>query len=134
MRYLLDTTVISDFVRGDAAVRQRLVATPPGQLAVSVITRMEIVYGLARNPARARRIEPVVTDLLGSILALPYGDDDAVESGRLRAALDSAGEPIGAYDALIAGTALARALTVITANEREFRRVRGLTVENWRRA
>ena len=58
MRLLLDTHVVSDFVRGEPFVRQALLACAPKDVAVSSVTVMEIAYGLARNPARARRIAP----------------------------------------------------------------------------
>ncbi len=63
---------------------------------------------------------------------LPYTAEDARASASVRAALEKKGKPIGAYDVLIAGAALARGFTLVTANRREFERVSGLQVENWR--
>lgn len=130
--YLLDTCVLSDFARGDAATQARLKATPPRLVSVSVITAMEVEFGLALDPVRARRLAPVMRRLLDAVAVIPYEPQDARATAALRAALQKRGRPIGAYDALIAGSALARGLVLVTSNEREFARVEGLAVENWR--
>ena len=80
-RYLLDTNVISDFVRGHAAVQARLRGTPPGELAVSSVTVMEINYGLALEPSRVRRLQPVIDALLGAVSLLPFTVEDARAAG-----------------------------------------------------
>lgn len=131
--YLLDTCVLSDFARGDAVTLDRIKATPPEYVAVSSVTAMEIEFGLALNAQRARRLAPVMRALLGAITVLPYEVGDACATAVLRAALQKKGRPIGAYDALIAGCALARGLVLVTSNEREFGRVSGLRIENWRK-
>jgi tRNA(fMet)-specific endonuclease VapC len=134
LRYLLDTCVLSDFARGDAHTLERLKAAAPEQIAVSAVTAMEIEFGLALDAQRARRLAPVMHALLESVTVLPYGVEDGRATATLRAALQRKGRPIGAYDALIAGCALARGLVLVTSNEREFGRVGGLTIENWRKA
>lgn len=106
--------------------------TPPGLLAVSSITAMEVEFGLRLNPARARKLAPVMRALLQTVAIIPYGIEDARATAALRAALQKKGRSVGAYDALIAGCALARGLVLVTSNEREFRRVSGLQTENWR--
>lgn len=73
-----------------------------------------------------------MTWLLSAVTTLPYSAEDARASASLRVALERKGKPIGAYDVLIAGTALARGLVLVTANRREFERVSGLRLENWR--
>lgn len=133
MKYLLDTCVLSDFARGDANTLDRLKGTPPALVAVSSITLMEIEFGLALNAARARKLAPVMRALMEPIAILPYGADDARASAGLRAALKKKGRPIGAYDVLIAGCALAQGLVLVTSNESEFGRVSGLKTENWRK-
>ena len=132
--YLLDTCVLSDFARGDAVTLERIKAMPPENLAVSSVTAMEIEFGLALNAQRARRIAPVMRALVGAIAVLPYEVEDARATAVLRAALQKRGRPIGAYDALIAGCALARSLVLVTSNVREFGRASGLRIENWRNA
>lgn len=132
MRWLLDTCVLSDFARGEPGTLARLKAASPSALAVSAITVMEVEYGLARAPARAKRLAPVMHALLDAMTVLPYSAEDARASAAVRAALDAKGRPIGAFDILIAGTALAQGCVLATANEAEFGRIAGLRVENWR--
>jgi tRNA(fMet)-specific endonuclease VapC len=134
LNYLLDTCVLSDFARGEVNTLHRVKTTLPALIAVSSITAMEIEFGLRLDPARARRLAPVMHALLQAITILPYGIEDARATAALRATLQKKGRPIGAYDVLIAGCALARGLVLVTSNEREFRRIGGLQVENWRKA
>jgi tRNA(fMet)-specific endonuclease VapC len=132
MKYLLDTCTISDFVKGQPKVLARVKATSPTVIAVSALTRMEVDYGLALNAARARKLAPVLDAFFSTIATLPFDAADAHAAAAIRAALKTKGRPIGAYDALIAGTGLARGLVVVTANVSEFKRVSGLQVEDWR--
>ena len=132
MKYLLDTCTVSDFVKGQAGVLARIKATPPSLISVSVITRMEIEFGLQLNPDRARKLAPILNDFLAAVTTLAFSEADAMAAAAIRAALQRQGQPIGAYDTLIAGCGLARGLTVVTANTGEFQRVGGLLVENWR--
>ncbi len=132
MRYLLDTNVVSDFVRGHAAVQGRLRSVPPNDVSVSSVTVMEVAYGMALSPKRARVLRPIVDALLGSIELLPFTVEDGHAAGAVRAALRRRGRPIGPYDALLAGCALARGLVFVTGNTDEFARVTGLLIENWR--
>ncbi len=132
MKYLLDTCTVSDFVKGQANVLARVKATPPNLIAVSALTRMEVDYGLALNAERTRKLAPMLDAFFSIIATLAFDDVDARAAAAIRAALKIHGQPIGAYDVLIAGTALARGLTVVTSNKGEFRRVSGLQVEDWR--
>ena len=132
MRYLLDTCTVSDFVRGEAHTLDRVKHTPPDEIAVSTITEMEIAYGLRLNPALSRRIKPMMDIFLATISILPYDRAAASACAELRAILKRQGRPIGAYDALIASTALAHELILVTSNRREFERVAGLRTEDWR--
>lgn len=132
MKYLLDTCTVSDFVKGQSGVLARIKTTSPQLIAVSAVTRMEIEFGLHLNPDRARKLAPVMDAFLSSITILPFEDADAKAAGAIRAALQKQGQPVGAYDVLIAGCGLARGLVVVTSNLGEFQRISGLQVENWR--
>ena len=134
MKLLLDTNVISDFVRGDPRVQSRLRACPPADIAVSSVTVMEFAYGLTRNAPRARKIAPLIDTLLASLKVLPYSEADARETGRIRAELESSGSPIGLCDAMLAGVARTRGLVMITHNLAEFSRVSDLRTEDWQQA
>jgi tRNA(fMet)-specific endonuclease VapC len=132
MKYLFDTCTVSDLVKAQPNVLARVKATAPSQIAVSVVTRMEIEFGLLLNPERARKLAPVIDAFLGSITTLALTEADALAAAAVRAALQRHGQAIGAYDVLIAGCGLARGLIVVTSNSGEFQRVGGLLLENWR--
>jgi tRNA(fMet)-specific endonuclease VapC len=134
VKYLLDTNVLSDFARGEQAVMARLRQEAPPQLAVSVITEMEVEYGLARNPNNpnlAPRVREAMRMLVNTISVLSFEREDARVAAQLRASLNSQGTPIGAYDLLLAACALRRGLKLVTHNAREFVRVGGLGLEDW---
>lgn len=134
MKFLLDTTVVSDFTRGVPAVIERLKGTSKENCAISVVTAMEIEYGLRLNAERARRIRPMLEALLKDLEVLAYELEDANATAAVRAALRKRGTPIGSYDVMIAGTALRYGLTMVTSNVEEFERIDGLIVEDWRKA
>jgi tRNA(fMet)-specific endonuclease VapC len=134
MRYLLDTCVISDFIKGEPGTQVRLKQTPPADIAVSVITVMELRYGLLNNPQRAQKVEPAISSFLASVTILPFDSAEAEQAAQIRAALKVQGRPIGAYDVLIAATALQHNLLMVTTNQREFDRVSGLQTENWQQS
>jgi tRNA(fMet)-specific endonuclease VapC len=93
---------------------------------------MEVDYGLALNTERARKLAPMLDAFFSAIATLRFDEADAKAAAAIRAALKTMGQPIGAYDVLIAGTGLARGLVVVTSNVGEFKRVGGLQVEDWR--
>lgn len=133
MKYLLDTCTVSDFVKGEPGVLAAVKRRSPDQIAISVVTSMEIEYGLLLNPQRARRLVPLLDAFLSSVAVLPFEDADAKAAAAIRAALHKKGRPIGPYDCQIAGCGLARGLVLVTSNNTEFGRVSGLRIEDWRR-
>jgi tRNA(fMet)-specific endonuclease VapC len=133
MKYLLDTNVLSDFVRGVPGVLSRLRAEPSTVIAVSAITKMEVEYGIARNARLSSAVSVAMRTLLDAVTILSFGREEARIAARLRATLAIKGKPIGAYDVLIAATGLHHGLIVVTANTGEFSRIGGLAVEDWRK-
>ena len=130
VRYLLDTNTVSFHIRkSSAALQRRLRATPAAAVALSVITEMEIRYGLAKNPAL--RVAPLIEEFLAGITILPLTSDVARRYGRVRAELEARGTPIGPLDLMIASHALAIGATLVTTDVREFHRVPGLRCVNW---
>jgi len=125
MRFLLDTCVLSDFAQGQRQTLERIKAAGPEDLAASAITQMEIEYGLLLNSKIARRLGPVMDAFFGTIRVLPYDEGAAEATAKARAILKRRGRPIGAYDILIAGTALAHDLTVVTRTFASSGRSRG---------
>ncbi len=132
MKYLLDTCAVSDFVRGQSSTLARVNSTAPNLIAVSALTRMEIDYSLFLNVERAQKLAPVLEAFFSAVATLPFDEADARAAAAIRASLKSRGQPIGAYDVLIAGTAVARGLVVVTSNLNEFERVTALQIEDWR--
>lgn len=132
MKYLLDTCVISDFIKGHSNVLTRLKYERPDNLAISSVTRMEIEYGLKLNPARAKKIQSIIEMILPMIHTVPYEIEDAITTANIRSYLKASGTQIGAYDVMIGGLALNRNLIMVTSNTKEFERIAGLTLEDWR--
>lgn len=131
LRYLLGTDTVAFHLRkSSAGLKRRLRKVPVGQVALSVVTEMEIRYGLARNPSL--RIAPLVEAFLDAMTILPLTSDVTPTYAKVRATLESKGTPIGPLDLMIAAHALTARLTLITGNLREFRRVAGLRCEDWR--
>lgn len=133
MKYLLDTCTVSDFVKGEPGVMERIKALSPDQMVVSSITRMEVAYGLSLNMQRAQKLSPILDAFFSVVKTLKFTEADAQASASIRAALRRKGTPIGPYDVLIAGCGVARGLIVVTDNVAEFNRVDGLQIENWRK-
>lgn len=132
MKYLLDTDACIHALKHDARVLSTLTATPRGDVAMSVVTEAELRTGAEKSDRRARTLR-LLERFLAPIAILDFTSADAATYARVRAALERAGTPIGPLDTLIAAQAVGRGLILVTSNEREFRRVTGLTVENWRR-
>jgi tRNA(fMet)-specific endonuclease VapC len=130
-RYLLDTNIcIYIRQRRPEKVLQRFRDLRPGEAALSVVTYGELVYGVAKSAHRAAALERL-RELVHLLPALALPESAAEAYGAIRAELESKGEMIGNNDLWIAAHALAAGLTLATNNQREFRRVRGLKVENW---
>lgn len=132
MPFLIDTNVISDFVRSNEGVIKNLHKISPSEVFISSITLMEIKYGLLLNPEKAIKIEPVINDLISAIHVLPFTEKEAVITAQVRSFLKSSGKPIGPFDLLIAATSITHQLIMVTANFREFLQVPNLQVVNWR--
>jgi tRNA(fMet)-specific endonuclease VapC len=132
--YLLDTNACIALMAGrPPAVRARLLAARASGLAASVpaIALYELRYGVAKSRRRGANSEALDLLLAQGLEVLPFDREDAASAGEVRAALETAGTPIGPYDLLIAGQALRRGLTLVTANVREFARVPALSWEDW---
>jgi len=132
MRYLLDTNIVSYFVKGiSASLVQRMRAGVDAQdIAISAVTRAELRYGVElmdKFDKRRRRIELVLKEFP----TLPWSSDAADEFGRIRAYLKRNGRPVGEFDTQIAAHALAEKLILVTHNTRHFENVQGLKLEDW---
>ena len=120
VNYLLDTNACIALINGEPErVRKRFeqVTTSGTQVFVSSVVTFELWYGVAKSTRAEFNTRRLRTFLAGPV--------------SVRAALEASGKPIGAYDVLIAGQAIHRQLTLVTANVAEFSRVRGLIWQDW---
>lgn len=132
VQFLLDTNTVAFHIRQSSSeLQRRLRRVPAARLALSVITEMEIRYGLARNPSL--RIAPLIETFLSGIMILPLTSEVARTYANVRATLDRAGTPIGPLDLMIGSHAMAVGAILITNNLAEFRRIAGLRCEDWTR-
>lgn len=128
--YLLDTNTLSDMIRNPAGkANGRLTLVGADAVATSIIVASELRYGAKRGGSST--LAAKVDGTLARMPVAPLDEPADEHYAALRMALERAGTPIGANDMWIAAQALALGCILVTANEREFRRVPGLTVENW---
>lgn len=129
-RYMLDTNIISDLVRNpQGKTAKRIAKAGEDNICTSIIVAAELRYGCAKSGSE--RLRKAVEELLAEIDVLPFDVPADTEYGGIRAELEAAGKPIGANDLLIAAHAGSIGATIVTANTDEFKRIRGLKVENW---
>ncbi len=128
--YVLDTNSLIFFFKGRGNVAERLLGRPPEEILIPSVVLYELEVGIAKsgNPAKRRQQLDL---LISQITVLPFGVREAGISAKIRATLEREGQPIGPYDTLIAGTALANRAILVTHNTAEFERVKGLVVEDW---
>jgi tRNA(fMet)-specific endonuclease VapC len=132
--YLLDTNVCIALINGTSPrVRTRFIQATRSKalLATSSIVAHELWYGVAKSQLVADNARALAAFLSREVALLDYSERDAQAAGENRAELERQGRRIDEYDTLIAGQAFSRNLILVTANTREFERVKGLTVEDW---
>lgn len=132
MRYLLDTDISSYVVRGKyAGIRKRLVSIPTSEVAISAVTRAELLYGVQRLPGN-HALQQAVRQFSSIVQTLAWAASAADQYAEVHHYLVSTGRPIGEKDEMIASHALAIDATLVTNNTRHFERVRPqLRLENW---
>lgn len=128
--FVLDTNTLIYFFKGQGRVADRLLSIQPRDIAIPVITLFELETGLRKSPApeKRRRQLTALTDL---VTVIPFGIREAEAAATIRATLEQLGQPIGPYDTLIAGIALAHNATLVTRNHAEFSRIDGLHLTDW---
>jgi len=131
MNVMLDTNICIYLIKQiPPALIQRFGAFPVGDIGISVITLAELEYGASKSTQPRRNLE-ALEQFIAPLEVAMFDRQAAVAYGRIRAVLEKKGRPIGAMDLLIAAQALSLGVRLVTNNEREFRRVPGLRVENW---
>lgn len=132
--YLLDTNACIALINGtEASVRRRFQRAVARQSVVllSSIVAFELWYGVAKSQRKDSNRQRLEAFFAGPLEWALFDEDDAQAAGTVRAELEAAGTPIGAYDVLLAGQARRRGAVVVTANAKEFVRVAGLKWEDW---
>jgi len=129
MRYLLDANAVVALLNDKTSkAAQRARRERVGDVAVSAIVAHELFYGAFKSRRAGQNL--ALIDAL-QFVVLEFDKEDARQAGEIRALLASNGTPIGPYDVLIAGQAVARDLILVTHNTHEFGRVTGLQIEDW---
>jgi tRNA(fMet)-specific endonuclease VapC len=132
--FLLDTNVCIRILNGSSpAVAARLQATSPFEVRLCAVVKAELLYG-ARKSARVEDNLRLLLRFFAPLVSLPFDDRCAEEAGLIRLDLERSGRPIGPNDLLIAATARAHDLVLVTHNRREFERIPGLRIEDWEAA
>jgi len=131
LRYLLDANACIRILNNSSRnLVERLRRHEPSEIGISSIVKAELIYG-ARKSSRASENLELLARFFEPFASLPFDDSSAEHYGVIRAELERAGTPIGPNDLLIAATARAHGLILVSHNLREFLRVNGLKVEDW---
>ena len=128
--FALDSNTLIYYFKGMGGVADRLRQCTPSEIGIPIVVLYEIETGIAKSQQPQKRRNQLAT-LLAAVHVLPFDLAAARQSAELRAAMETAGTPLGPIDTLIAGTALACRVTLVTSNTREFCRVPGLKLDNW---
>ena len=133
MKRILDSNVCIDVLRGRKKVVERLKGFEPGDCFVSAVTEFELYQGAGRAPEERREAERAkVERFLSCLQVLPFDSECARIAGEINAGLLNNGTPISITDVWIGATGLRHGWTMVTSNKRDFSRIEGLTLENWR--
>jgi tRNA(fMet)-specific endonuclease VapC len=130
IKFMLDTNICIFTIKNKPQIVREAFNLHDGQLCISAVTLMELIYGAEKSAAPEKNLA-VVESFAARLEVLPFDNDATAHTGMIRSELARAGTPIGPYDYMIAGHARSRGLIVVTNNLREFERVSGLRVEDW---
>lgn len=131
MIYLLDTNIcIAIIKKCPLEVKNKMIRTALGEVAISSIVLAELWYGIELSKKQIEN-KAALNDFLQYVVVMDWPKSAGIEYGKIRALLKKMGTPIGANDLLIAAHALALNAILISDNTREFSRIPGLKLENW---
>jgi len=128
--WVLDTNTLIYFFKGEGKVAEALLGKAPADIGIPAIALYELQVGIAKSSSPTKRTKQLA-ELTSVVQVLPFHQQEAKAAAGIRARLERQGTPIGAYDTLIAGTALAHGAILVTSNTREFARIDHLRVEDW---
>lgn len=130
LRFMLDTNICIATIRHRPDAARAAFQRHHGQMCISSVTVMELLYGVELSAQPQRNLADV-EGFIARLEVLDYDQAAAAHTGQIRAELRKAGTQIGPYDQMIAGHARSRGLVVVTNNTQEFQRVAGLRLEDW---
>ena len=127
---MLDTNICIYTIKNQPSQLRSTFVRRQRQLCVSTVTAMELIFGVEKSATPAKNLA-ITQGFLARLSVVDYDLHAAEHTGQIRAELEKQGNPIGPYDYMIAGHARSLGLILVTNNEREFKRVSGLRIENW---
>lgn len=130
LKFMLDTNIVIYTIKNRPSVVKEAFVAHYGQVCISTVTLMELIYGAEKSAAPERNLRDV-EGFAARLDVLDYDSAAAAHSGQLRAELAKVGTPVRPYDQMIVGHARSRGLVLVTNNQREFERVPGLRLDNW---
>lgn len=130
LKFMLDTNICIFTIKNRPEHVRTAFKRSHGQMCISSVTLMELIYGAEKSLHVQRNLE-VVESFAARLEVLDYDNGAAAHTGQLRAELARLGTPIGSYDQMIAGHARSRGLILVSNNTKEFMRVPGLRIEDW---
>lgn len=131
IQYMLDTDICSYIIREKPIkVFERFETLEMDQLCISVITYAELMYGVEHSSSKKIN-RSIVDDFTNHLTIIDWDTSAAERYGKIRAFLQAGGNIIGAMDMMIAAHAVSQKMTLVTNNEKHFKRVPKLNIENW---
>jgi tRNA(fMet)-specific endonuclease VapC len=129
MSYLLDTNIVSFYLRGNPNVVTRLSSEKPSNIAISAISAFELRYGVAKR--KSAKLKASVEGFLSLVVILPFDDDASLRAGILKSDQEDSGFILDLPDLLIAAHALCVNRVLVTNNSKHFVKVKSLRIEDW---
>jgi tRNA(fMet)-specific endonuclease VapC len=130
MKYVLDTNTLIYFFKGIGNVSIHMLAQSPSELAIPTVVLFELEVGIAKSTSPRKR-KSQLQEITSLVNVLPFGIAESKSAAQTRVRLEKQGLPIGPYDVLIAATAMANNMILVTHNQKEFVRIEGLRIEDW---
>ncbi len=128
--FALDTNTLIYFFKGQGRVAETFLQQSPQNIGIPAIVLYELQVGIGKSTSPEKRIEQL-NALLSVVSILPFDQAEAKTAAQIRVSLEEKGQPIGAYDILIAATALANRSVLVTCNTNEFSRIENLSLVDW---
>lgn len=131
MNYFLDTNICIYFLKGTYdSLRSKLLSKNPGTIKIPSIVKAELLYGAEKSSNVKSNVE-IIHEFLFPFEIVPFSDSDTTHYSLIRSTLEASGNIIGPNDLLIASIVLGNDGVLVTNNEKEFKRIQNLKLENW---